>query len=60
MILFHNSYTIQDSNKNVTFYVLNNICFSLYGKLIRSKSGLVCMRFRIRRYVEAPEITDRK
>ncbi len=59
MILFHNDFAINNvSNQNVRFfcYVLNNIGFPMKGKLIRTLSVLVCMRFRIHRHVAAPKI----
>jgi hypothetical protein len=39
---------------NVFCHVLNIIGYPMKEKLIRSNCVLVCMRFRIDRYVEAP------
>ncbi len=62
IIMSHNGSTIKgESIKNVIFcHVLNNDGFPMKGNLIRSNSVLLCMLFRIHRYVEAPLLSPLK
>ncbi len=57
IILLHNSSMTRRWKLlkcNVVYHVMNNIGFPMKGKLRRSNSVLVCVRFRIRRYVAPP------
>ncbi len=55
MIFFTTSLRLKvESNQYVLFcHVLNNVGFPLKGKLIKSNSDFVCLRFRIQRSVAA-------
>ncbi len=60
ILLFHNGSRLYDKKMKVIkmevfSYVLKNIRSPLKGQLIRSNSVLMCMCFRISRYVAAPQ-----